>query len=407
MPDVFISYSRTDEQFVRRLFERLQQAGKDVWVDFDDIPFASNWWEEILEGIQTSNTGIFVISPDSIQSRVCSLEISQLIDNHKRLVPIVLRPVDKDQRTQLPEQIREINWIFFDKEENFEASVANLLETLDQDLSFAKEHTRLLVRASEWARNAHSESLLLRGDELASFIDLIDRPELTDLQRQFLHASRNAEELSRRLRRFAFGFIGGMLGMGFYIFSVFRGEISPIQVALTIAAGEVFGLFVGLIALFSEEMPFRLKDMIPKPLHLPIRIMVCYLFGVFAWTMYHWFFLQLPFSVTLTATLGGLGLSAGFIVHMLLRPNILITFSMTAITTYIPLWLLSSVSPTLQNLKIDPPIIYFDQPDHVYTIAIPMALLLALGSNAELLWHQWRVYRRKKAAEANKIHAPV
>jgi hypothetical protein len=35
---VFVSYSRSDREFVRMLVDALIVRGKDVWVDWDDIP---------------------------------------------------------------------------------------------------------------------------------------------------------------------------------------------------------------------------------------------------------------------------------------------------------------------------------------------------------------------------------
>ena len=37
MADVFISYSRADAEYVRRLQRQLQSRGKDVWVDAEGI----------------------------------------------------------------------------------------------------------------------------------------------------------------------------------------------------------------------------------------------------------------------------------------------------------------------------------------------------------------------------------
>ena len=51
MPDVFISYSRKDKTFVEKLVTALEAKKRDVWVDFEDIPFAADWWEEIQKGI--------------------------------------------------------------------------------------------------------------------------------------------------------------------------------------------------------------------------------------------------------------------------------------------------------------------------------------------------------------------
>ena len=43
MSDVFVSYSREDGAFVRELHGLLTAAGRDVWVDWEDIPAASQW----------------------------------------------------------------------------------------------------------------------------------------------------------------------------------------------------------------------------------------------------------------------------------------------------------------------------------------------------------------------------
>jgi hypothetical protein len=38
MTDVFISYSRKDTPFVRALEAELEKDGREVWVDWQDIP---------------------------------------------------------------------------------------------------------------------------------------------------------------------------------------------------------------------------------------------------------------------------------------------------------------------------------------------------------------------------------
>jgi hypothetical protein len=37
VPDVFVSYSRRDGEFVRRLSDSIAQRGKDVWLDTEGI----------------------------------------------------------------------------------------------------------------------------------------------------------------------------------------------------------------------------------------------------------------------------------------------------------------------------------------------------------------------------------
>jgi hypothetical protein len=38
MADVFISYSRQDSDFARQLHAALTNLGRDVWMDWEDIP---------------------------------------------------------------------------------------------------------------------------------------------------------------------------------------------------------------------------------------------------------------------------------------------------------------------------------------------------------------------------------
>ena len=39
---------------------------QDVWVDWESIPPAVDWLEQIFRGIEESDAFIFLISPDSV-----------------------------------------------------------------------------------------------------------------------------------------------------------------------------------------------------------------------------------------------------------------------------------------------------------------------------------------------------
>jgi hypothetical protein len=57
--DIFISYSRKDQNFVHRLADALEARDKDVWVDFQDIPPTSEWLKEIYAGIEEADNVVF------------------------------------------------------------------------------------------------------------------------------------------------------------------------------------------------------------------------------------------------------------------------------------------------------------------------------------------------------------
>lgn len=58
--------------------------------------------------IEASDRFVFVISPDSVNSRFCAQEVERAVEPGKRIVPLALRRVD-DER--IPDLIRVRNWI--------------------------------------------------------------------------------------------------------------------------------------------------------------------------------------------------------------------------------------------------------------------------------------------------------
>src|SRR5690242_10759765 len=89
MADVFISYSRVDKAFVRQLHDALAAQNRDTWVDWEDIEYAEDWWQKICAGIEGADNFIFVITPDSVRSKVCFDEVDYAYKNNKRIVPIL------------------------------------------------------------------------------------------------------------------------------------------------------------------------------------------------------------------------------------------------------------------------------------------------------------------------------
>jgi hypothetical protein len=168
MSDVFISYSRKDKPFAERLFDRLKEAQRDIWIDWDDIPLTADWWKEIQSGIEGTNTFVFLISPDSATSEVCRQEIEYAVTRNKRLIPLLCRSVEQERKQGLLHPaISSHNWIIFTEEVAFEQAFQMLLLALDTDLSYVREHTRLLVRAREWESKNRDTSLLLSRGELS------------------------------------------------------------------------------------------------------------------------------------------------------------------------------------------------------------------------------------------------
>ena len=165
MSDAFLSYSRQDGDFVRRLAGALNERGKDVWVDVDGIRDTERFPEALRRAIESSDAFVFVISPDSVSSEFCEQEVSHAAGLNKRIVPLALRQVPD---TELPEEIRFRNWIPVDGGVPFEAGVDRVVAALDTDIGWERQHTRMTVRALEWDAAGRDKSFLLRGADLAA-----------------------------------------------------------------------------------------------------------------------------------------------------------------------------------------------------------------------------------------------
>ncbi len=203
--EVFISYSRKDQEFVRSLDAAFTQLGREPWVDWGDIEKGEEWWKAIQRGIEAAHTFIFVLSPDSVESKVCAQEIEYATQLHKRFLPIVRR--EGFAMDSLHPSISGHNWLFFRETDDQEQAFKELLAAVDTDLSYVRRHSRLLVRALEWQHKGNDASYLLRGSDLRDAQQWLTQsfdknPKPTELQGSFINASQEfeAKSLKRRQR---------------------------------------------------------------------------------------------------------------------------------------------------------------------------------------------------------------
>src|SRR6478736_998446 len=164
LSDVFISYSRKDSAFVDSLNKALKKVDKDVWVDWEDIPYSAKWWDEISQAIEGTTTFICVMSPDYFNSKTCMEELVIAENRNKRIIPALHREFDPKLNTS--NSVSKINWLSFRDVDDFTHSFNSLIDTLNKDLEWVKFHTRLLVRAIEWSNKKNDASYHLYGKDL-------------------------------------------------------------------------------------------------------------------------------------------------------------------------------------------------------------------------------------------------
>lgn len=216
MTDVFISYSRRDTEFVRRLFEALNQKGRSVWVDWQGIDYSTKWWEEICTGIEAAENFVLVITQDSLNSEYCHKEIQHARRFGKRIVTVLRVQPDepalvggwyKESWESLAREnwayLQSIQYLLFREDDDFDTALASLIATIDKDPEYVRSHTRLIAWASEWQKNALNPSYLLRGDDLQNAEAWLktaagETPVPTELQREYIAESRRMEDEEQR-----------------------------------------------------------------------------------------------------------------------------------------------------------------------------------------------------------------
>lgn len=200
---VFISYSRKDKAFVQQLNAALDQAGVQAWVDWEGIELASDWMATITSAIQGTDAFLFVISPDSLRSKVCGDELCLGIQLNKKLIPILYREPEKGMT--MHEKLAATNWVYLRQEDNFEETLPKLIQSINTDLDWIRQHTQLLGRAAEWEKKNKDSSFLLNGAELEDAERWMtaasgkDNRQVLALQAEYIGASRKAANRRQRL----------------------------------------------------------------------------------------------------------------------------------------------------------------------------------------------------------------
>jgi hypothetical protein len=208
---VFICYSRTDLDFADRIVEALKGRGFEGLIDRSDILPSEPWLMRIENLIAHADTVVFVISPEAISSQVCKEEVKFAASLNKRFIPIVLRRVSA---REVPKQLSEPQWIFFDDPARFDASVDELSSALQTDIEWIRKHTEFGEHARRWDEQGRGKGATLRGADLEAAERWLDRRPAdtnapTDLHQDFVRASRRAATTRQRY------WVGGSLVVAF------------------------------------------------------------------------------------------------------------------------------------------------------------------------------------------------
>ena len=202
---VFISYSRKDMAFADRLEAALRPRGFEVLIDRQEIYAFEDWWKRLQALIGKADTIVFVLSPDAVASREALREVEYAASLNKRFAPIVCRRVED---SAVPEELRRLNFIFFDDPALFETSADRLAEALQTDIAWIRRHTEFGDAAHRWVAAGRPSGMFLRPpvlDQAEAWLAFRPggAPPPTSQTEAFIAQSRKAVVDTQRLRRIA------------------------------------------------------------------------------------------------------------------------------------------------------------------------------------------------------------
>ncbi|MBN2305097.1 MAG: TIR domain-containing protein [Anaerolineae bacterium] len=124
-PQVFMSYSRIDQEFVRRLVADLKARDIPVWLDQTEIGVGMIWSAEIQKALDACRVIVVMLSPNGAESRHAADEWHYFLDESKPVVPVLY------QDCRIPYQLRRIQHIDF-AHKSYDAALEELVATLQK-----------------------------------------------------------------------------------------------------------------------------------------------------------------------------------------------------------------------------------------------------------------------------------
>lgn len=206
--------------------------------------------------------------------------------------------------------------------------------------------------------------------------------------------------------RFIFGAAAGILAFGGFAYAqlpsmaIFQQE----RIGTTASTGITVGIAFGLLALLAGDLPARLRGFWPWWGRLIFNLLGGLIGGGFGWLAFNWFILYLNPQESLTSFLiGGVGAALMFTLPVLVRVRGWVAASAAALVLFLTIIIPWYQFYVVGNGNISP-LIWTRPGQNIETYALPMAIVIAIGSFAPALWGDIRtlIHRLRQHRAAPK-----
>jgi serine/threonine protein kinase len=196
--------------------------------------------------------------------------------------------------------------------------------------------------------------------------------------------------------RFIWAFLGGALGMGYYVWNIYTAQalFEPSRWKDTVSIALFFGASLGITVILGSELPLRLRGFWTWWARLLLSMIVSIPLAMAVWALYTYLFLNYPpdWAPLIPA---GIGMALGLILSAVYRlPGWLLAI-ITAVGTFVPLYTAYQAFVETGSAAV----LYArpDTPEQIFTLGLPVAILVALGAFFQPLYRELRALTRRRA----------
>lgn len=188
--------------------------------------------------------------------------------------------------------------------------------------------------------------------------------------------------------RFVAAFVGATLAFGGYVWVNFSSALGaslnlPDVWGRTVSIGLTIGIFMGIVVLFASEVADRLHGFWTWWARLLVAVIFGFLLTTFTWGAFDFLVLNDPNLVWSVIAWSGVGAAIGFGITGVYRLPGLVQAAVLGLSFYLPLYFVWDVYWNQGTLPVA--IIYFREFNEVFTILIPMIVLIAVGMSLQAI----------------------
>ncbi|MBK8027591.1 MAG: TIR domain-containing protein [Chloroflexi bacterium] len=122
---LFISYAHLDgEKFAEKLRSRLTMAEHTAFLDRHSIEPGTHWDESITEAIVNADFFVPILTPHSVSSQWCGIELGIALTHEKTIIPLLCQACD------IPKDLQKVQYIDFSDGDLFESRFERLMHTI-------------------------------------------------------------------------------------------------------------------------------------------------------------------------------------------------------------------------------------------------------------------------------------